>query len=353
MIEGKGTYIWRIKDCEDGNIPNIVTMCQNANFSHVVIKIADGTVGYNFTTEDGDMAKELAQALQAVGIEPWGYQFVYGNMQGTEAETANRRVKETGVVGFVINAEGDYKDKSSEAWTYVRLLKLEIPIALSSYRYPEVHPELPWKAFLSVCDFVMPQVYWMDAHDPAVQLRECLRQYAKITDLPIVPTGSAFCEHGWCPTNEEIEEFATEALGLGLPGINFWEWNAMRRGGFWKTVRDIEYTLEEPPVGCCEELWEGLLDLGKKVGAVASWWDMIKDTNEKAYANATAIDVLNKTLERYYQMTIGYCDRYKELANEVEANAIEIKELEKKIENIIIQCDHTHPRWMVKLGLVK
>ena len=60
MIKGKGIYIWKIKECEDGNIPNIVTMCANAGFSHVIIKIADGTSGYNFTQEDGDMAKALA-----------------------------------------------------------------------------------------------------------------------------------------------------------------------------------------------------------------------------------------------------------------------------------------------------
>ena len=242
MLTGKGMFIWKIKECEDGNIPNIVTMCVNAGFSHVLFKIADGTSGYNYTQEDGDMAKALADALKVAGIEPWGWQFVYGNDPVAEAEVANRRIAETGVEGFVINAESAYKDKRTQAVVYTDMLDyLNIPIALSSFRYPEVHHALPWQQFLSVCDLVMPQMYWMEAHNPAEQLRECLRQYAKITDLPIVPTGSAFCEHGWCPTNEDIVEFATEAEVQGLPGINFWEWSSTRAGGFWKTVRDIEY----------------------------------------------------------------------------------------------------------------
>ena len=116
MLTGKGIYVWRIKDCEDGVVDNVVTMCVNAGFSHVIIKIADGTSGYNYTQEDGDMAKALADALKAVGIEPWGYQFVYSNLNsGDQATIAARRVRETGVQGFVINAESSYEGYPTQA----------------------------------------------------------------------------------------------------------------------------------------------------------------------------------------------------------------------------------------------
>lgn len=270
MLTGKGIYLWRIKDCEGGVISDIVTMAKKANFSHVIIKIADGTVGYNFTEDDGDMAKALAQALQAVDIEPWGWQYIFGRDPVGEAKTATRRMRETGCVGFVINAEKEIRDIADNDTVVGRYFDglhetdywAEIPIALSSYRYPEVHPKFPWQAFIDWLgcenDFMMPQVYWKEAHNPAFQLRECLRQYAKITDLPILPTGSAYCASGWCPTNEEIEEFACEALGLGLPGINFWEWKATRAGGFWHTVKDINYQTEPSPINCDEQVAEAV-----------------------------------------------------------------------------------------------
>lgn len=258
MLKGKGEYIWKIRDCENAIVSDIVTMAKNANFSHVLIKIADGPYGYNYI--DGvDKAKELAIALLSEGIEPWGWQYVYGADPVGEALTAKRRMRETGCVGFVINGEVEIRDNPDNvvnASLYNSYLGLDVPIALSTYRYPNSHPAFPYKEFLKICSLVMPQVYWMKADNPVEQLGWCIEQYEAITDLPIFPTGSAFCEHGWCPTTDEIKQFAQAAKDRNLPGINFWEWSATRADGFWKTVRDIEWDVEPPPppVDCCEEL---------------------------------------------------------------------------------------------------
>ena len=64
--------------------------------------------------------------------------------------------------GFVLDREGHYTGKYYSAKTFMDLLRKEItktPIALSSYRYPNYHPQLPWDEFLSQCDLNMPQVY--------------------------------------------------------------------------------------------------------------------------------------------------------------------------------------------------
>ena len=146
MITGKGMYVWKIKNCEGGVISDIVTMAKNANFSHMIIKIADGTVGYNYPADGEfagrDLAKELAEALQAVGIEAWGYQYIYGVDPIGEAQTATRRMKETGCAGFVIDAEGEIRDAINNDLiieSYFDTLAdddiwSEIPIALASYR---------------------------------------------------------------------------------------------------------------------------------------------------------------------------------------------------------------------------
>ncbi len=47
-IAGKGCFIWKIKDCEGGNPQAIAARAVEAEFSHVLVKIADGTFTYNY-----------------------------------------------------------------------------------------------------------------------------------------------------------------------------------------------------------------------------------------------------------------------------------------------------------------
>ena len=402
MLTGKGIYIWKIKECEGGVISDIVTMCKNANFSHVIIKIADGVSGYNFTTEGGDMAKDLADALKAENIEPWGFQYIYGIEPVSEGIKALSRIEQTGVVGFVINAEQQVRDMPNAA-TYVSQychLKFGVPIVLSSYRYPDIHQGLPWKEFDKFVDFYMPQVYWMEAHNPAEQLAECIAQYRKFSDKPILPTGSAFCEHGWCPTNDEIERFAQAAKDFNLPGINFWEWSATRKDGFWKTVRDITWKFEpspEPPVDCCGELekrvdnfiigyGEDYSELDKDLTKVE---ELTKEnsirldnkaTKAKLEEAVTAFDVwfkknedeiakLEERIKDEYNVLYrrdnehgAYCEyldkeitKLREALDELETRmSNEYRELQNQINDIkLIEGGHKHPKWMLRLGLVK
>ncbi len=101
---------------------------------------------------------------------------------------------------------------------------------------------------------VMPQVYWVQSSNPAEQLEKSYTQYREITDLPYLPTGAAYCSDGWCPTDEQIVEFAAKAEELQLPGINFWEWAAATNDGFWNAVAGIDYDIPEVPAPDCEEL---------------------------------------------------------------------------------------------------
>ena len=77
MLKGKGMYIWLISKCEDAVISDIVVRAVNGGFSHVLIKIADGSCGFNYIN-GVDKAKELVTALQNAGVEAWGWQLRYG-----------------------------------------------------------------------------------------------------------------------------------------------------------------------------------------------------------------------------------------------------------------------------------
>jgi hypothetical protein len=236
MLNGKGTYIWKVRhtlEVMGQKAPNydtalIADELVKAGMTHAWIKVCDGSWGYNIYN-GRDFAKELASTLRKRGISPWGWQYVYARYPELEAEVAIKRIQELDLDGFVVNAEHEYKSAGVKpARRYMSLLRRafpDLPIGLSSYRFPRLHPEFPFDAFLEFCDFNAPQVYWMLASNPGHQLKTCIQEFKNLVKVqrPIFPTGSAYHEHGWQATAGQVQEFMETAVDLGLPGFNFWE----------------------------------------------------------------------------------------------------------------------------------
>jgi hypothetical protein len=255
MISGKGFFIWKIKKCENGDPQKIAEMAQQAGYSHVIIKVANGIWKYNYDWNNHeDWCPPVVEALRDHGIEPWGWHYVFGEDPVREARAAVDRVRGLDLKGYVIDAEAHYKrapHRHEAADRFMTDLRRgvggDIPLALSSYRYPSMHPDIPWNQFLAKCDINMPQVYWIHAHNPGAQLTQTLREFAspKIkAHPPIIPTGAAFTEHGWTATASEVREFLDTARSLNLEAANFWEWYSTREqlpAEVWETIQDYDW----------------------------------------------------------------------------------------------------------------
>lgn len=252
ILQGKGFFIWKIPDCENGDPQAIADLAHEARLTHVLIKVADGAYGYNIY-EGVDLVPPLARKLRERGIEVLGWHYVRGENPIGEADKAIERVSTLGLDGYVIDAEGPYKERGKSAAAKKFMLRLreglpKVPIGLSSYRFPSYHPQLPWREFLEGCDFNMPQVYWKFSHNAGEQLSRCVREFQALTpSRPIIPTGAAFKEHGWNPTGDEILDFLKTAQKLNLLGANFYSWDSCRSGlpEIWKTSRDYDW--DAPP----------------------------------------------------------------------------------------------------------
>lgn len=230
-LQGKGFFIWQIPRVEGGVASEIARLAQEAGLTHVLIKIADGTSSYNVDLDTGvDLVPAVAQALRARGIQVGGWHWVYGYDPVREADIAIRRTLELGLDIYVVNAESPYKEpgKAIAATIFMDRLRAglpTLPVALSSYRYPSLHPQFPWEEFLEKCDISMPQVYWLLNHNPGEQLVRSLREYQAITPFrTFIPTGAAFTQSGWSPTPDDIVEFLDTARSLNLQAANFYEW---------------------------------------------------------------------------------------------------------------------------------
>ena len=261
-LQGKGFFTWRIPSCEHGDPQKIASLAVEAGLTHMVLKVADGSGIYNGNWGDTkDYTTPLIMELRNKGIKVYGWHYLYGNEPNSESTVAVRRIRQFNLDGYVLDVEKEYKQagKKTAARRFmdqIRSAYPALPIALSSYRYPSLHPQVPWKEFLEHCTVIMPQVYWMKAHNPAEQLVKCVREFQRITpSRPILPTGAAFTEFGWKPTTDEVLEFLRTAKELNLSGANFWEWSSARGGsvpGVWEVIRDFAWGGAPAPQEICE-----------------------------------------------------------------------------------------------------
>jgi hypothetical protein len=260
-LEGKGFFLWQIPKCEHGDAGSIAAQAKSAGLSHLLIKVADGTMIYNGTWGDPkDYTTPVINALRALGIRVWGWHYVYGDNPNGEANVAIARIRQYDLDGYVIDAEKEYKDRGKKVsakkfMTQLRNACPDLEIALSSYRYPSLHPQIPWAEFLENCTLNMPQVYWIKAHNPGDQLAKCVHEFqAMHPSRPVVPTGAASKESGWQPNEAEILEFIRTAKELNLTGVNFWEWSDARSGnlpGVWEAIRDYPWAGVPAPKDIC------------------------------------------------------------------------------------------------------
>lgn len=260
---GKGFYIWKIPNCEDGDIEKITYTAYRAGLTHVLIKIANGIYDYNYdATTKEDLIEPLANELLKKGIKVWGWHYVFGDLPKDEAKAAIRQIQKLPLEGYVIDAEGDYKGKYTPCRIFMNELRdalPDFPMALSSYRYPQYHNDLPWDDFLSKCDYNMPQVYWEQSHNPGEQLEKSLTQFQTYlsTFRPIIPTGPAYGGSGWYPTSEDILEFMNKAVELNFSGVNFWSWDycRLKLPHIWDTIASFEWPgSTNPPLDIIESL---------------------------------------------------------------------------------------------------
>ena len=260
-LQGKGFYIWKVRECENGDSQAIANVAAQAGLTHVMIKLADGTYSYNLDPTGADLVPPLVGALHNRGIQAWGWHYLYGDDPIGEANKAIQRITQTRVDGYVLDVEKEFKQPGKDIAAVKLMERLrsaypDLPLALSSYRFPSYHPQVPWKEFLDRCNYNMPQVYWVQANNPAGQLARCVREFQSIIPYrPIFPTGSAYKSGGWQATPEQVISFMETALKLNLTAANFWEWANCRRylPDVWRAIARFSWSSTPAPVDISQQ----------------------------------------------------------------------------------------------------
>lgn len=254
ILSGKGMYLWIINRVEGGDPNRIAELAQQAGMTHVLIKVADRHYKYNVDSNGFDHVPGVVAALRARGVQPWGWQYIYGTNPAAEAQMAIQRVKQFNLDGFVVNAEKEFKVKGMDvpARQYMQTLRAGLPntpIGFSSYRYPTLHRPLPFEVFLEYSDINMPQVYWQLSYNPRQQLEKSLKEHQALSVWrPLVPTGTAYPEGTWAPTPAQLNEFMQACKDFGITGANYWEWYYARKTpALWEAIANFPWAVQPGP----------------------------------------------------------------------------------------------------------
>jgi hypothetical protein len=233
LPKGKGFFIWGIKTTEGGDPQKLAQEAKRLGLGHVFLHIHDGYLGEENVFYGADLTPYI-KALNDVGVECWGWGAVYKTTWLSGAKRAIEAFKKhPELIGYGLDAEAPIKGAPTEAENIMKTIRAEmpdIPIGLSSYRFPDLHGDLPFAVFRKYCDFDMPQVYWEQSTLAKMNLVSSYEQYQRMSPkLPYFPTGPIYKVNNWAPTVAQIQEFLNTCKEFGFEGVNFWVWFQAKR----------------------------------------------------------------------------------------------------------------------------
>ena len=259
-MNGLGFLIWKLSSLPA--VEQVIELLQSVNARWVSIKVADGIWPYNQVGGNDKALLAFIGALQAAGIDVGGWHYIYPDQPGPQGDRAEERREKLHLSHYLLDMEKEWKIPYGAGARAVTLCdKLHngsLQVGLCSYRYPEYHPEPPWGKFLhhEKMDAIVPQLYWIGSHNPAWQIRESLRQYREMSDLPYIPIGSTFDNGDWSPTTDDIAEFIEECQAQGFPGYGFYtlDWIIQKHRTDWLAAIGSGQPAPLPPPAISDEL---------------------------------------------------------------------------------------------------
>jgi uncharacterized protein YegL len=245
-ILGKGIWIWRLSECEAGDLNAIITKLKNVGIKWVALKGGDGK--YFWSHQFNPI---IIKQFQDNGIKVLGWQYIYAKAGAGPAGTGGTPEEEASVAlkilevepdGFIIDVEDYYEGGPNEAVIYLEKIRQKYPnnfIAYTTYSTPEWHRQIPYKEFGKYSNAVIPQVYWgpqitlekIDAmikwmEDQWSTLYENLKKEGNIDAVkPLIPAGGVAIKDQKL-AGSEITRFCNLVYYRGYYGVSFWHYIA-------------------------------------------------------------------------------------------------------------------------------
>jgi len=232
-----------------------------SGFTGIMPKIANGNYAWLPGKPEAQGLPELIALARENNLKVHTWMYSYGQDLVGELAAIKAAYGIYGGDSFTINAEAEYKRKgagvvATNLTTRLRAELSGVTLGYTSYRFPTKHGEwppgagngFPFREFQAGCDFAMPQLYFVGAHNPAEQLETSKREYDALpASRPYVPIGSGYNTAVWTPTPADLDELDAKAHELGLKAISWWRWDTAVFLGLWPTIAAHYWPVTQPP----------------------------------------------------------------------------------------------------------
>ncbi len=216
----------------------LIAILQRLKVRTVSIQVLVGREKRNQIGGNDKSLLALRDAVLTAGMKWSGWGYTMFDQPGAQGDDIMERCEKLDFTSFLINPEKEWVNVVGGPKAAKLLMdKFKVrnfEVGFCSYRYPSIHP-MPYLAFLNheAMDFIAPQVYWIDAHNPAQQLERSVVEYRAMSDLPIIPIASTFPQGNWAPTASDLSQFIGKVKSMALPTWGFFDLDALLTREDW------------------------------------------------------------------------------------------------------------------------
>jgi len=260
---GKGVWIWRIWEVENGDLNRILSTLNAGGVKWVILKCGDsdsywlsqGNSLFNWALQYGGFGSVIQQ-FHSSGIQVFGWHFIYSYSRwGTglsESDVSKKILGVEKIDGLVVNAEGSFESqgKGAVAAQYMADIRTIFPssfISYSSFARVTGHEWFPWIEFGRYSDANMPQAYWATRLlTPEEEVRRMKNDFDYWHNLwqqggfgasvkPIVPAGQGgyMSDLGGNEVNSgEIARFCTAIQNDNYQGVSLYAYHIMTQNSW-------------------------------------------------------------------------------------------------------------------------
>ena len=229
-LAGGSMWIWYMPK-KKSQIDALLNNLRRANIKTVIIKSGDGiNTWQQFNTAAVDR-------FHQAGLHVCAWHYVYGSKPLAEAQVSSRAYQQ-GAECLIIDAEGEYADRSKQATQYLKRLRALTSknwlLGLSAFPYTYYHKDFPYQVFLGPggATVNLPQMYWKDIGVSPAQVVADTYELNQELGKPVYPAGQTWRD----PDPQQIKEFLQAVKKSGAPGWSWWDYNQTSPRG-WQAIR--------------------------------------------------------------------------------------------------------------------
>ena len=252
--EGKQLWIYVLSSCPTPK--DLVRQATDMGLTGLMVKGWDGTSWDYWTQQVAALATPCHDAGLRLGA--WGY--CYGTDPRGEAAAAKDAI-DAGAQWLILDCEIEFEQHPDRAAgmrdAFATLKAAGVPIGLTSFGWPDLHPDFPWASFGAWVDVWLPQVYWWDAGwTVAAAWRRamdgCRKWYG---NKPLIPAGQLYQARGAYPPAHDVRYLADLAQGAGLDGVSWYAWDSASLEGL-AAVKEASFLGQSQPDAWAKDAWE-------------------------------------------------------------------------------------------------